>query len=276
MSISDLVVKEVESQSNPAVRDPGTFRWLFSAGLSTIAKAGNFLISSYKTQVLFVLSQSKVVGLESSNDWGVLLPESNGQILLLPGDFIQVIVPHISPSRKAVLDEQLWKIKELKFLKPDSSLTQLQTDIAVVVLAKISLEKKLQNLTQELKETKTLYESTDYCQECASKHNELCLYQIEAITKLENLLLVQNKCIQKLLVVLNSINLKKEGTNDRGCLGWDSFNQQRDYLQVLVSAGVALSQAVEVAPLLNKYPRSPLERKIVTQFWEQLCNFNRP
>lgn len=276
MSISDLVVKEVKSQSNPTVRDPGIFRWLFSAGFSAITKAGNFLISSYKTQVLFVLSQSKVVGLESSNDWGVLLPESNGQILLLPGDFIQVIVPRISPSQEAVLDEQFWKIKELKFLKLDSLLTQLQTDIAVVVLAKISLEKKLKILTQELKEIETLHESTDYCQECVNKHNELCLHQIEAITKLENLLMMQNEYIQKLLVFLNSIDVEKESINDRVCLGWNSFNQENDCVQVLVSAGVALSEAVEVAPLLNKYPRSPLERKIVTQFWEQLCNFNRP
>ncbi len=276
MSIFDLVVKEVESQSNPTVRNPGTFHWLFSTGLSTIVKAGNFLISSYKTQVLFVLSQSKVVGVESSNDWGVLLPESNGQTLLLPGDFIRVIIPRISPSREAVLDEQLWKIKELKFLKPNSSLTQLQTDIAVIVLAKISLEKKLQNLTQELKETKTLYESTDYCQECVNKHNSLCLHQIEAITKLKNLLLMQNEYIQKLLVVLNSVNFEKESINNGVCLGWDSFNQESDCVQVLVSVGISFSQAFEVAPLLNKYPRSPLERKIVTQFWEQLCNFNQP
>ena len=276
MNISDLVIKEVESQSNPTVRNPRTFRWLFNAGLSTIAKAGNFLISSYKTQLLFVLSQSKVVGLESSNDWGVLLPKSNGQILLLPGDFVEVIVPYISPSREAVLDKQLWKIKELKFLKADSLLTQLQTDIAVVVLAKISLEKELKNLTQELKETKTLCKSTDYCQECINKHNSLCLHQIEAIIKRENLLLVQNECIHKLLLVLNSVDVEKESINDEVHLGWDSLKQQSDYVQILVFAGISLSQAVKLAPLLNKYPRSPLERKIVTQFWEQLCNFNQP
>jgi hypothetical protein len=274
MSISDLVIKEVESQSNPIVRNPRTFRWLFSAGFSAITKAGNFLISGYKTQVLFVLSQSKVVGLKSSNDWGVLLPENNGQILLLPGDFIQVIVPRISPSREAVLDTQLWKIKELKFLKPDSLLTQLQTDIAVVTLAKISLEKELRKLTEEIKETKIMYELIDYCQECTSKHNELYLYQLEAVDQLENLLLIQNEYIQKLLAVLNSVDFEKEGTNDGVCLGWDSFNQESDYVENLVSAGIVLSQAVEVAPLLNKYPRSPLETKVMTQFWEQLCNFN--
>lgn len=234
MSISDLVIKEVESQSNPTVRNPGTFRWLFNAGLSTIAKAGNFLFSSYKTQVLFVLSQSKVVGLKSSNDWGVLLPENNGQILLLPGDFIQVIVPHTNSSREAILDKQLWKIKELKFLKPDSLLTPLQTDIAVVVLAKISLEKKLEKLIEEFKGTETLYESTDYCQECTTKHNELCLHQLEAIVQLKNLQLIQNEYIQKLLLALNFVDFEKESIAESfACYQQAAEEAQQKYQEIL-------------------------------------------
>ena len=210
MSISNLVDEKAEVQSTSTVSNSKTFRWLFSAGFSAIIKAGNFLISGYKTQVLFVLSQSKVVGLKSSNDWGVLSPENNGQILLLPGDFVEVIVPHTNSSREAILDKQLWKIKELKFLKPDSLLTQLQTDIAVVILAKISLKKELEKLIEEFKETETLYELTDYCQECTIKHNELCLHQLEAIVQLENLQLIQNEYIQKLLLALNFVDLEKE------------------------------------------------------------------
>ncbi len=98
MSTSHLVNKKVEAQSSPTVNNPGSFHSLINVGLSTITKARNFLISSYKTQVLFLLSQNKIVGSVSSPDWGVLLPESDGQISLVSGDFIEVLVPSTNLS----------------------------------------------------------------------------------------------------------------------------------------------------------------------------------
>lgn len=61
--------------------------------------------------------------------------------------------------------------------------------------------------------------------------------------------------------------------NDVVCLGWESSHLS-DFVRVLVDAGISLAQAVEVAPLLDKYPRSPLEKEVVTQVWEQLCKLN--
>lgn len=58
------------------------------------------------------------------------------------------------------------------------------------------------------------------------------------------------------------------------CVGWDRFNLETEYVRVLVDAGISLDRAVEVAPLLDKYPRSPLEKEVVTQVWEQLCKLN--
>ena len=181
----------------------------YIALLATI-QIGEVLISSYKAQMLLLLSQSKIVGLKSSTDWGVLLPESNGQVPLIPEEFIEVIVPRTNSSAKVELKRQLWKVTELKLLDPEALLTKLRTDIAVIVLAKIVTEKKINELVEKSKRAKSLYESTKSHQECADKYNELYLHQLEAIIQLKNLQFVQTERIGKLFLVLDFVDTEKE------------------------------------------------------------------
>ncbi len=217
MSTSHLVNKKVEAESSPTVNNPGSFHSLINVGLSTITKARNFLISSYKTQVLFLLSQNKIVGSVSSPDWGLLLPESDGQISLVSGDFIEVLVPSTNLSLGDSFEKQLWKITELKFLKIGDLSTELQTKIAEIVLAKKFVEKELEHLMKESRVTKSLGECTDYCQECISKCNELYLHQLEASIQLKNLQFIQSEYIERLLLVLNVVNLEKEAFVNCDC-----------------------------------------------------------
>ena len=178
--------------------------------LAVIMQIGEVLISSYKTQVLLLLSQSKIVGLKCSSDWGVLLPEKNGQIPLVSGEFIEVVVPRTSLSAEVSFDKQLWKVTELKLLDPEALLTKLRNDIAVIILAKIATEKKINELVEKLKRTKSLYESAKNHQEYADKYNSLYLHQLEATIQLKNLQFVQTERIGKLLLVLDFVDTEKE------------------------------------------------------------------
>lgn len=178
--------------------------------LAVIIQIGEVLISSYKTQLLLLLSQSKIVGLEYSPDWGVLLPESNGQVSLISGELIEVVVPRTSLSAEVKFDKQLWKLTELKLLDPEVLLTKLRSDIAIIVLAKIVTEKKVSELVEKLRKTKTLYESLKSYQDCTDKYNEWYLHQLEAVIQLKNLQIVQTERIGKLLLVLDFVNSEKE------------------------------------------------------------------
>lgn len=179
-------------------------------GLEAIAQTGKILISSYATQLLFLLSQNKVVGSQSSPNWGVLLPDNNGQIHLISEEFIEVIVPSGTINAEVKLKKQQWKLKELKFLDPEDLLTKLRTDIAVIVLGKILMEKQVDNLVEKSQKTKKLYESISSYQECADKYYELYLHQVETIIKLKNLQFVQMERIGKLLLVLDFVDTEKE------------------------------------------------------------------
>lgn len=183
---------------------------LFKSSLSVISRLGEILFSSYKAQVLHRLSQSSIVGLETSSSWGILLPETNGSIALVSGGFIKVLV-YEEADGKLVLKEKLWKLDELRFFELNM-LTKLRIDIATVIRAKLLLDKELNILMSHAAKTKelcSLMKNQSEYMLAANKLNFLYEHEVEVISQLRSFQLTQDESIEQLLFSLRVIELEQ-------------------------------------------------------------------
>lgn len=183
MNISQLITDE--TNSNVAY-------CLFKTGLRLARKIGDFLFFSYKTQVLYLLTKSPIVLLDLSPEWGVLLPQKDGQISLVSRDFIEVLVPSLDIGKKIRLEKRLWKLKDLRFphLETSDNVDKiLQSHIAILVQANYALEKELERLfsNQERIDEFDQQLSIENYQDWCTKFQSLYLRDIKTIAQIQSL-----------------------------------------------------------------------------------------
>ena len=168
-------------------------------------------------QILHSLAQTKLVKLESSPNWGVLLPNKNGQISVKLDsfviEFVEVIAPRLGLHRKLELTKEKWQLNELMILPVDSSIGKIQSDIAVVIQQKLELQADLEELTIYAQKAKGMYELVEGFEsdpEIVQTYKGLYLQKLELISQVNVSQTLQDKHIKELLLFLEIIKFDKE------------------------------------------------------------------
>lgn len=168
-------------------------------------------------QFLYSLSRSKLVGLESSSSWGVLLPNKNGRIPVSLDDFmnnvVEVIVPSLKPHKKLELTKEKWMLSRLTILRADSPIGKIQTDVAVVVQQKLKLQADLEEQIIHAQKVKDMYEfikSFESDLGIVQTYKNIYLRNLRLVSKLKTSQTLQDEHIKELLLFLEIIKFDKK------------------------------------------------------------------
>ena len=196
------------------------FHPLFIENFSTILLAITILIVSWherifekKRQTFQLLSKTKIVALNSSSKWGVLLPNKKGRIRLIQEDSLEVATIHLGQGKNLELNKEIWELGRLELLRADNPLNKVQTNIVTAVQQKLALQADLEQVTVHAQKAKEMYDlakGVESDPETVRRYKDIYLQHLAVISQAKDAQSLQNKTIKHLLLFVEIFKFDKE------------------------------------------------------------------